>query len=336
MPGLFATPQEIAAFEAQQRSQAFQRQDPIGGGLFNLGNELGNVFQRGIAGVDTRSKAQKKAGGIQKAIQGLDFSKPRTIVDAANRLNTEGNTEAAVQLLGLLPPPSKAPEIWSEPFEKVIEVVDPETGNTTRERMLLKKSSLGNVQSIGSVTSKPAPGTGQAGQTPKSFKPIGNIVVDGKQVAAFTHPGRHAGAPFIITGFDQKGQPITDATSSVGAELFTTERTIEPPQLSEKFDMATIMTELKTKFGGEFGIDFFGDMSKDEINSAALDISRMITTKKSLDNEFRQRFAANPTAAKREAVMEWLRLNRPDLVPETTEDERKTRLNRILGRRNVR
>ena len=332
MAGLFETPQDIRARESQQRAELSRTQDPLRGGLFNLGHALGGAAQRGIAGVETRSPEELNQRKIQGIVKGVDFSNTKSMFSAANALNASGNTQAAIEMLKLIPEPGTQEKIYGKPFTRNIEAVDPETGNVTSQTIMMVTDQFGNPETIGNVTSKPTPSSGAGGGVPKSFKAIGNAMVDGRQTAIFTHPARHAGAPFVITGFDKKGHPITSAKELVGKELFQTERTMDAPLLGTKFNAQTIQTELKTKFGGILGTDLFSDMGKDEINAAAIDISNMISAKMT-DNVFRKSYTDNPTGAKAAVVKEWLKLNRPELAPQPlSADERRAKLDAILQR----
>lgn len=317
--GLFMTPDQVRRAQQQQAADMInQGINPVEAGMFNLGQNMYRGIDKYFGG-DPRTAQERQASAMQERMRGIDFSDPSSLYKKAMELNNTGNIQEAIAVLQLIPKVNEAPETWSEPYEKTISEVDPATGHVVQKKLLLKKSSRGNTERVGEVTSKSAPGTGASKAAEKAFKLMGNAFLEGREEAVYSHPSRHSGAPFVIEGYDPKtGKPLTKPIHS--KEIYTTEKSFVPPKLSEKYDAATILKEMESKFGSWTGWDWMSQMSADERQAAAVDITRMIATRKGTDNEYKKRYADNPTAAKNEIVNEWIRLNRPDLSDDPVVD----------------
>ena len=110
--GLFATPEQVRQREALARAQLAQTQNPLAGGLFNLGNALGNTFIR-AGGGDPRSDAERSAAQIAQLVQGIDITDAQNVVDRIRALSEAGFVQESMALGQLVP---KRDNKFSQPF----------------------------------------------------------------------------------------------------------------------------------------------------------------------------------------------------------------------------
>lgn len=118
--GLF--PSQAQVFAAQQAQQAANPLQTLAGGIFNLGDALGDAGRRGIFGQETRSPAELAAGKVQQIAQRIDFNDRESIMGGINALNDAGFQDQAFQLFNTLPQPTEAKVTpITKPYQKSIQ-----------------------------------------------------------------------------------------------------------------------------------------------------------------------------------------------------------------------
>jgi hypothetical protein len=245
MAGLFDTPQGVRALEAQQRVEQYLASpgQSVRGGLYNLGHALGGAAQRGIAGTDTRSAAQLNAAKMQEMLQGIDWSNPKTIIDAANKLNAAGNTPAAFELLQRMPKPTKPVKV-DRSFQ---DMWNPETNQF--EKHLFEDG-----------TDKGMVGIDQ----PKDAKLnrwnfIGNVKLpDGTSTAGRFLPTEEGIAALEV----RVGEEWVPAPA--GAQMFSKQQIEEPPISTTPNKLEVAQVKKLTKDDAELGSMFSGLSKKDQ------------------------------------------------------------------------
>ncbi len=154
MAGLFMSPQDALIMQQQQNASMdpFAAENQIRGSLFNLGGGLGRGLIQATGG-DPRSLVERRAAGLQDAMQGIDFNDPASITATMNRLNEAGFQNEALTLLQAIPTPQKPQK---QVVDEWIQVTG--QGNTTR-RSLFQRDNFGFVTEVGAVTDTAQLGT---------------------------------------------------------------------------------------------------------------------------------------------------------------------------------
>jgi len=141
---LFTTPDKVTYDETQNRkTQPIHEQ--LRGGLFNMGNSVGNMGQRGVFDTDTRSPAQKRAIDLQNIAKGIDFKNPESMMQGANALNEAGYQAEAFKILSLIPKPSDKLTAIGDP---VLQTITGKDGK--QQQQYMQRYSDGSWKAVGS------------------------------------------------------------------------------------------------------------------------------------------------------------------------------------------